>query len=88
MMHNEPDFTDCDEIVARLWPHLDGALPESERAAIVAHLESCTACRSHFDFAQAFLDAVARARPARATADHALRARVLAALAGEGFAAP
>jgi anti-sigma factor (TIGR02949 family) len=87
MIRKDPDFTDCDEIVARLWPYLDGALPESERAGIVAHLESCTACRSHIDFAQAFLDAVALARPATATPDHRLRARVLAALAGEGFLA-
>lgn len=86
MIRKEPDYTDCDEIVARLWPYLDGALPESERAGIVAHLESCTACRSHFDFAQAFLEAVALARPATATADQQLRSRVLAALASEGFA--
>jgi len=81
------DATNCDEIVARLWPHLDGALPESHRAAIVAHLEGCKACRSHFDFAQAFLEAVAMARPRTATSDDALRRRVLTALAGEGFQA-
>jgi anti-sigma factor (TIGR02949 family) len=54
---------DCDEVVRRLWPHLDGALPESERARVVAHLEECDGCRSHHDFAQAFLDAVRRAAP-------------------------
>ena len=85
MIQREPDFTDCNEIVARLWPHLDGALPESERTAIVAHLVSCTACRSHFDFAQAFLEAVAIARPMSATPAQALRVRVLSALAAEGF---
>ena len=36
----------CDEVVRRLWPHLDGALPESERARVVAHLEACAGCRS------------------------------------------
>jgi anti-sigma factor (TIGR02949 family) len=79
------DSTDCDQIVARLWPHLDGALPESARSRIVEHLRSCTECRSHFDFAQAFLEAVATARPARATPDDKLRARVISALVGEGF---
>lgn len=85
MTFDDFDPTDCDQIVARLWPHLDGALPESHRARIVEHLRSCTACRSHFDFAQAFLDAVASARPADATPDERLRGRVIAALVGEGF---
>lgn len=85
MTHDDFDSTDCDQIVARLWPHLDGALPESARARIVEHLRSCTECRSHFDFAKAFLEAVSAARPARATPDDLLRTRVLAALAGEGF---
>ena len=81
-----PNRSECDEIVARLWPHLDGVLPDSERERVVRHLASCTACKSHFDFAQAFLDAVHQARP-HATGNDALRRRVLAALASEGFAA-
>jgi anti-sigma factor (TIGR02949 family) len=73
---------DCEEIVARLWPHLDGALPESERARVVAHLERCTGCRSHFDFAQAFLDAVHRSsEPVDDFA--AIRDRVSRAIAAE-----
>lgn len=77
---------DCDAVVARLWPHLDGALPDSERERVAQHLRECTGCRSHFDFAQAFLDAVHSARPTPA-ADDGLRQRVLTALAAEGFAA-
>lgn len=87
MSQDEFDSTDCDQIVARLWPHLDGALPESERARIVEHLRSCTDCQSHFDFAQSFLEAVSEAKPRRATSEHAIRARVMAALAAEGFSA-
>ena len=87
MTHDHFDSDDCDQIVARLWPHLDGALPESERARIVEHLRGCTACKSHFDFAQAFLEAVAQATPRRATPVHAIRARVMAALVAEGFSA-
>ena len=87
-MNDTPNLTSCRDIVARLWPYLDGALPESERGGIIAHLEACTACRSHFDFAQAFLDAVGAARAAGSTPMPALRSRVLAALAGEGFSHP
>ena len=81
-----PAAYDCDAVVARLWPYLDGALPESDRERVVQHLRDCTACQSHFDFAQAFLDAVHAARPAAAANDE-LRQRVLTALAAEGFAA-
>jgi anti-sigma factor (TIGR02949 family) len=87
MIPEEFDSTDCDQIVARLWPHLDGALPERARDRIVEHLRSCAACKSHFDFAQAFLDAVAEAEPHGATPESAIRARVMAALAAEGFSA-
>ena len=77
---------DCDAVVARLWPHLDGALPETERERVALHLRDCTECKSHFDFARAFLEAVHAARPA-AVANDRLRQRILAALAAEGFAA-
>jgi anti-sigma factor (TIGR02949 family) len=55
---------ECEEVVQRLWPHLDGALPEHERARVLAHLEGCAGCRSHHDFAAAFLDAVRQSTPA------------------------
>jgi anti-sigma factor (TIGR02949 family) len=82
----QPNRDECESIVRRLWPHLDGALPDSDRERVTRHLESCTDCRSHFDFARAFLEAVASASPAAAT-DEALRDRVLAALVREGFRA-
>jgi len=76
--------SECEEIVSRLWPHLDGALPEVERARVVAHLEKCDGCRSHYDFARAFLEAVHEAVPDD-DADRvaALRARVERAIARE-----
>jgi hypothetical protein len=49
----ELDRFDCDAVVRRLWPYLDGMLPDSERGRVTRHLEECTDCRSHFDFAQA-----------------------------------
>ena len=71
-----PTLLQCEEVVQRLWPHLDGALPEAERARVLAHLAGCKGCRSHYDFAQAFLDAVRAAAPAADDEFAALRARV------------
>jgi anti-sigma factor (TIGR02949 family) len=79
-----PNRSTCEAVVRQLWPYLDGAVDESAREAIVGHLEACTVCASHFEFAQAFLDAVARSR-SDVPADGRLRGRVLAALSAEGF---
>ena len=75
---------DCEFVVRRLWPYLDGALSEDERERIVEHLGVCRDCHSHYDFANAFLDAVAAARPQLRISDD-LRSRVLGALTAEGF---
>ena len=61
-MKTVPSRLECEEVVGRLWPHLDGALPESERERVIAHLQDCAGCRSHYDFARAFLSAVHDAR--------------------------
>jgi anti-sigma factor (TIGR02949 family) len=76
--------SECEEIVRRLWPFVDGKLPDSDRDRVTRHLEECANCLSHFDFARAFLDAVHAARP-EARDDEALRARVLAALSNQGL---
>lgn len=81
-MNTVPTRTECEEIVGRLWQHLDGALPESERARVVAHLEGCAGCRSHYDFARAFLEAVQRSTDGQGEFA-ALRERVSRAVAGE-----
>ncbi len=78
--------SECEHVVARLWPYLDGALSEPERERIVHHLEVCGDCHSHFDFANAFLDAVAAARPHLLISSE-LRSRVMTALTAEGFRA-
>lgn len=74
----------CEEVVERLWPYLDGALPDSERPRVAEHLAGCDECTSHFDFAQEFLDAVSSASQS-APDKAALRERVLGALVKEGF---
>lgn len=82
-MTNKLTRADCDSIVRRLWPYLDGKLPDADRDRVARHLAECAACTSHFDFARAFLDAV---RTASGDGDdEALRDRVVAALAAEGF---
>ena len=75
----------CESVVRRLWPFLDDALPDSERSVVASHLATCDGCRSHFDFAAAFLNAVSASGASIANVD-ALRARVVAALADDGFA--
>lgn len=81
-MNSPVSRTECEEIVGRLWPHLDGALPESERARVIAHLEGCAGCRSHYDFATAFLEAVHTATTGQEEFT-ALRERVSRAVAAE-----
>ena len=76
--------SECEHVVSQLWPYLDGAVSDDARERIVRHLELCADCHSHFDFANAFLDAVAAARPLMEVND-SLRARVLGALSAEGF---
>ena len=78
------DWTDCEAIVRRMWPHLDGVLSEQDRALITRHLETCGACSAHFKFAQAFLEAVHEARPEPEAFDRVLH-KVVRALAAEGF---
>lgn len=79
-----PDRSVCESVVRQLWSFLDGAVPEAERERVITHLAECDACKSHFDFATAFLDAVAGAFLPGSELDP-LRARVLNALANEGF---
>ena len=79
-----PSRSECEAVVRQLWPYLDGVMGEDQRERIVSHLEACANCASHFEFAQAFLDAVAAARPLMQP-DQALRTRVIAALMAEGF---
>jgi predicted anti-sigma-YlaC factor YlaD len=79
-----PKRSTCEAVVRQLWPYLDGVVDESARELIISHLEECTMCKSHFDFAQAFLDAVARSRSS-IPPDDRLQGRVLAALTAEGF---
>lgn len=79
-----PTRETCREIVRQLWPYLDGALPDDLQEAVAAHLATCDACRSHYDFERAFLDAVRDSAPMD-DAFEPLRERVVAALTARGM---
>lgn len=78
---------ECVAIVRQLWPYLDGALPDHLQERVVAHLQGCESCRSHFDFQREFLVAVRSAGALDGEFDR-LRVRVLAALTANGFSEP
>lgn len=78
---------DCEAAAEQLWPYLDGALREADRERVIRHLETCVNCTSHLEFTRSFLEAVHEASASER--DFTLvRARVLDALAAEGFAVP
>ena len=79
-----PSRAECEAVVRQLWPFIDGQVSESQREFIVDHLERCTACDDHFDFARAFLEAVAEAKP-YFDVEQGLSEKVMAALGAEGF---
>jgi anti-sigma factor RsiW len=53
---------DCVELVALATEYLDGALPDSERERIEAHLRECDGCDAHLAQLRAAID-VARTLP-------------------------
>ena len=78
---------DCDTAVRRLWDYLDGELDASRLTEVEQHLATCAACSEHVAFSRAFLRAInsAGAPLSDAASDEALRQRVVARLAAEGF---
>ena len=76
-----PNRAECEAVVRQLWPFLDGYIGEEHRERIIRHLEGCEACRSHFDYAAAFLGAVATVRPTEEIDMANLQQRVIRALA-------
>ena len=81
---DRPARIDCGTTVRRLWDYLDAELDPVHAAEVEAHLAACLECPPHFAFATTFLETLAAGRRADAPVT-ALRTRVLAALAHEGF---
>lgn len=75
---------DCIHVVQQLWDYLDGVLAEEQRTLIVAHLEQCAECTSHFAFERTFLDTMAKLRRDDTEFD-VLKMQVIAALRASGF---
>ncbi|MGH7604320.1 MAG: zf-HC2 domain-containing protein [Gemmatimonadaceae bacterium] len=78
------DLYDCKHVIRQLWDFLDGRSPEGEREQIVAHLAWCAGCANHYEFEQAFLDAVGRLRRDDQEYD-ALKAEIVSRLKTRGF---
>jgi anti-sigma factor RsiW len=80
---------DCDTAVRRLWDYLDDELDAPRFAEVEQHLATCAGCTEHVQFLRAFLQAVQEVGAAPVTAyslsEDALRRRVVARLAAEGF---
>jgi anti-sigma factor (TIGR02949 family) len=82
----DPAVLDCRAAVRQLWDYLDGELAAGDADAVDAHLLACEKCPPHFRFERSLLDAVRAARAERSGGGvTALRARVVAALARDGF---
>jgi len=75
---------ECEAVLRQLWPFVDGMVSETQREFILEHFVQCADCESHFDFAKAFLEAIAESKP-YFEVDEGLNEKVMAALAGEGF---
>lgn len=75
---------DCLTAVQRLWDYLDEELDATRMAEVAAHVERCSACREHLQFARTFLSALSASQTAVPDAA-ALRTRVVEALRREGF---
>lgn len=80
------EMLDCDAVMRQLWDYLDGELTPVREEAVRAHLAMCKRCQPQKDFEKSFLRALSASRTEHARPD-AIKARVLAALRAEGFAA-
>jgi anti-sigma factor (TIGR02949 family) len=80
------EMLDCDVVMRQLWDYLDGELTPNREEAVRAHLAMCGRCQPQRDFEQSFLRALSASRQEHSRPD-TIKARVLAALRAEGFAA-
>ena len=71
----------CEEFAPLLSAFVDGALTENERAAVLAHVSGCAACRARLDELFALHDALGALEEPEVPAD--LSAKVMAAVRAE-----
>lgn len=77
---------DCHAVMRQLWAYLDGDLTADRIVAIEEHLAMCKRCYPQHQFERTFLEQIGRVRREHSDLG-ALRARLVAALTAEGFAA-
>lgn len=75
---------DCRAAMAQLWDFLDHELTESHMAAVQRHLEECSSCHPHAQFAEQFLAALKRCR-CQDPMPETLRSRVMDTLKNAGL---
>jgi anti-sigma factor (TIGR02949 family) len=80
------DMLDCDAVMRQLWDYLDGELTPDREKAVREHIAMCQRCYPQFRFERAFLNALLASRREHPRPVD-IKARVLAALRNEGFAA-
>lgn len=73
----------CEEVMARLFEHLDGELPPSLDTWVREHLAVCGGCLARTDHQRAFLRVLRKRGPLTPATD-ALRIRVEQSLRGGG----
>ncbi len=73
----------CEEVLARLFEHLDGELPPSVDTWLREHLAVCGGCLARTKHQRAFLRAIRNRGPLTAATD-ALRVRIEQSLGGGG----
>lgn len=81
-----PALIECEAAARALYDYLDGRLPTATELSVSAHIDTCRNCASHFAFARRVLELVPAALPLGGEA-LLLRARIVASLKAEGFAA-
>jgi anti-sigma factor (TIGR02949 family) len=79
---NRPTRLSCEEVFSRLDDFLDRELSADETRLVEAHLATCAACASEYQFEAAILEGL-KAKLRRIRVPDALRARILRQLGGE-----
>jgi len=75
---------DCRSAMQQLWDYVDGELTDDRLAAVQRHLDACSHCHPHVEFAKRFLAALHSTREDR-PCPQAVRSRVMQSLTDAGL---
>lgn len=82
--HNHLGEVNCTRAMQQLWDFLDQELTDEQMGAVRRHVESCSSCFPHKDWAEHFLEALHSMREERIMPTE-LKVRVIAQLRAAGF---